>query len=80
MIETMTTSFENAMIAVMILAFIAVCIGSWVILRYARRASDTDSRGRQDVELGATSSSHASVDADKAFGNHVSVSSVGKPW
>ena len=76
----MTTSFENAMIAVILLAFIAVCIGSWVILKYARRDSDTDSRGHQDVELGATSSSHASVDADKALADHVSVSSAGRLW
>lgn len=76
----MTTSFENAMIAVIVLAFIAVCIGSWVILKYARRDSDADSRGHQDVELGATSSSHASVDADKASGDRVSVFNTEKPW
>lgn len=76
----MTTSFENAMIAVIVLAFIAVGIGSWVILRYARRDSDADSRGHQHVELGAKSSSHATVDADKASEDRVSVSNTEKPW
>lgn len=76
----MTTSFENAMIATIVLAFIAVCIESWVIHRYARKPPDTDSNGDQGVELEATSSINASVDVDKASRDPISDSSAEKPW
>lgn len=76
----MPTSFENAMIAAIVLAFIAVCIGSWVVYRHARNPPDTDSNGDQGVELEATSSSNASVDVDKASGDQISVSSSKEPW
>lgn len=74
----MTTSFENAMIAAIVLAFIAVCIGSWVIHRYVRNPPDSYSEGDRDVELVATSSINASIDADKASRDRVPVSSARK--